>query len=115
MTTQFALDLRLARKKAGLVQSDTAHLLATDAARMSALEHGKRLPSLTEICTLSLIYGRSFESLFGEVMEAARHDLRDRLRTLPDKVRRTCGTFNRKASLDRMERRLTAEVLNHEA
>ena len=62
MSTEFALDLRLARKKSGLTQRDCAHLLNVHASKVSALEHGKQLPTLIEICTLSLIYGRSFEA-----------------------------------------------------
>ena len=115
MTTEFALDLRLARRKAGLTQRDTAHLLGLDPAKLSQLEHGRRLPTLTEICTLSLIYGRSFESLFAGIMEAARHDLLERLRTLPTTVRRCAATLNREASLARLERRLQAELAEHGA
>ena len=115
MTTEFALDLRLARRKAGLTQRDTAHLLGLDPAKLSQLEHGKRLPTLTEICTLSLIFGRSFESLFGETMEIARHDLRDRLKTIPSDVRRSAATMNREASLSRLGRQLKDQHADHGA
>ena len=115
MTTEFALDLRLARRKAGLTQRDTAHLLGLDPAKLSQLEHGKRLPTLTEICTLSLIFGRSFESLFCETMEIARHDLRDRLKTIPSDVRRSAATMNREASLSRLGRQLKDQHADHGA
>lgn len=113
MTTQFALDLRLARRKAGLTQREVAHLLALDPAKLSYLEHGKRLPSLIQICTLSLVFGRSFESLFGEIMQQIRHDLIERLQSIPPRFRRYAATLNRGASLSRLEHRLKAELADH--
>lgn len=115
MSTQFALDLRLARKKAGLTQRDAAHLLALDAARFSQLERGKRLPTLVEICTLSLIFGRSFESLFSTILESARTKLRDRLTWMPKNTRRSIATANRDVSLKGLDRRLAAELKDHDA
>ena len=109
MSSQFALDLRLARKKAGYTQDDVAHLLATHQTVVSALEHGKRRPSLTEIVELSLIYGRSFESLFAEVMAESKEHLSVRLSTLPPPGRNVSSTFNRPGSLARLKRRLEAE------
>lgn len=105
MSSEFALDLRLARRKAGLTQGDIAHLLARHQSFVSELEHGRRLPTIHEIVSLSLIYGRSFESLFATVMQEAKAGLRRQLRTLPDHVRQYAGTFNRAGSLERMRRR----------
>ena len=107
MSSQFALDLRLARKKAGYTQDDIAHLLATHQTVVSALEHGKRHPSVSEIVELSLIYGRSFESFFTEMMDECRQHLSARLSTLPAPGRKAMSTFNRPASLARLKRRLT--------
>ena len=45
MSTEFALDLRLARRKTGLTQRDIAHLLANQVTLVSELERGKRLPT----------------------------------------------------------------------
>ena len=95
MSSQFALDLRLARKKAGYTQDDLAHLLDTHQTVVSQLEHGKRRPSLSEIIDLSLIYGRSFESLFSEVMRERKLHLTNRLTTLPKPGRKSMSTFNR--------------------
>jgi transcriptional regulator with XRE-family HTH domain len=113
MTTQFALDLRLARRKAGLTQREVAHLLALDPAKLSYLEHGKRLPSLIQICTLSLIFGRSFESLFGKIMDQARHDLIEQLKSIPARFRCSAATLNREATLSKLERRLKAELADY--
>lgn len=113
MTTEFALDLSLARRKAGYVQSDIAHLLASHQSRVSDLEQGRKQPTLLEIVTLSLIYGRSFESLFSMIMADARQDLRKRLKTLPREVRDYVGTFNRSASIERLRDQLAAEDADH--
>lgn len=113
MTTEFALDLSLARRKAGYVQSDIAHLMASHQSRISDLEQGRVLPTLIEIVTLSLIYGRSFESLFSMIMDGARKDLKTRLKTLPKEVRSYVGTFNRAGSIDRLKDRLSEADNNH--
>jgi transcriptional regulator with XRE-family HTH domain len=110
MSSQFALDLRLARKKAGYTQDDLAHLLDTHQTVVSQLEHGKRRPSLTEVIDLSLVYGRSFESFFAEVMAERKKRLSVRLSTLPAPGRKAMSTFNRPSSLARMKRRLVGDL-----
>ncbi|WP_227287896.1 helix-turn-helix transcriptional regulator [Boseongicola sp. H5] len=112
MTTEFALDLRLARRKAGYTQGDMAHLLASHQSAVSDLELGKIRPSLEQIIELSLIYGRSFESLFGELMAERRKLLKKRLSCLPDLGKQTAHTFNRPASLERLKRRLAKPSKN---
>lgn len=94
MSTEFALDLRAARRKAGYTQDDVAHLLDHHQSRVSDLEQGRDRPTLKQIITLSLIYGRSFESLFEEVMIESRRDLSVRIACLPMASSRTAGTFN---------------------
>lgn len=113
MSTEFALDLRLARRKAGLTQRDVAHLLGSHQSAVSDLERGRTLPTLHQIVTLSLLYGRSFESLFSAVMRDARRGLRERLDTLPETVRSFAGTARRTHSLDRLRRRLDADNGDH--
>lgn len=106
MSTQFAQDLRLARKKSGFTQGDVAHLLAAQQSIVSDLEQGKISPNLEQIVELSLIYGRSFESFFAVVMDQCRKHLTLRLKNLPSHERQTAHTFNRPASLARLKRRL---------
>lgn len=113
MKTDFSLDLRTARRKAGFVQSDIAHLLASHQSRVSDLEQGRKLPTLMETVTLSLIFGRSFESLFSMIMRKARRDLKKRVRKLPKDTRDFAGTFNRASSIERLSDRLTAEEKEH--
>lgn len=110
MTTQFGLDLRLARRRAGYTQRDCAHLLAVHQSKFSAMETGRDLPTLEQICTLSLIYGRSFESLFAEVMARARESLSRRLRDMPQDTRKFSGTRFRARSLEKLAERLADEA-----
>ncbi|MEM7667907.1 MAG: helix-turn-helix transcriptional regulator [Pseudomonadota bacterium] len=112
MRTQFALDLRLARRKAGYTQGDVAHLLSIQQSTVSDLEKGKAPPTLEQIVELSLIYGRSFESFFSALMAERQTHLTRQLRTLPDLLKPTAETFNRASSLSQLERRL-AEIPHH--
>lgn len=107
MSSLFAQDLRLARRKSGYTQGDLAHLIGSHQASVSAMERGKRRPSLEVIIDLSLIYGRSFESLFDEIMKERRKILRKRLRDIPKDVPQTAATFNRSASLTRLRQSLS--------
>lgn len=106
MYTQFAQDLRLARRKAGYTQNDLAHLLAIQQAKVSALEQGTKRPSLEEIVDLSLVYGRSFESFFSSLLSERKTALQNRLERLPNLRRVTAHTYNRAGSLRRFKHRL---------
>jgi transcriptional regulator with XRE-family HTH domain len=114
MSKQFSHDLRLARRKAGLTQSDLAHLLGTSTKEVSALEMGRKLPSMPQLCELSLIYGRSFEPLFSELMSRGKIKIGQQLPSLPQSVRLHAGTFNRASSLIRLERRINQSDEDHE-
>ncbi|MEO9614414.1 MAG: helix-turn-helix transcriptional regulator [Nitratireductor sp.] len=109
MKNQFALDLTVARRKSGLTQADCAHLLGTSRSRVSQLESGKAVSSIRDICTLSLIYGRPFESLFGAVMERVTREIRDRLSNLPVAPKNWLGRFKRNNTLGRLAARLAAD------
>lgn len=106
MSTQFALDLRLARRKAGYTQRDVAHLLHTRISTISELENGHRQPTLSQIVTLSVVYGRSFESLFAVEMSNAEEAIRHRIVRMPLLTNQNAGTRNRSASIERLARRL---------
>lgn len=108
MTSQFAFDLRLARRKAGLTQSDCAHLLGVHQTRLSELERGRKEPTLRELCHLSIILNRRFEGLYAGLLEEARDMLRVRLMTLPRHARIYVPTFNRAHTLKRLQRDVEA-------
>ena len=106
MSNPFALDLKVARRKSGLTQQDCAHLLDVNIAKISFMEQGKTLPSVPEIWTLSLLYGKSFESLFGSMFEEANNALKDRLATSPAVSNRWLGRFIRQNTLNKLAARL---------
>lgn len=109
MSTQFGLDLRLARRKAGYTQADIAALLSTHQSTVSDLEGGELRPDLEQIVMLSLIYGRSFEDFFADVMKECTALLQDRVLRLPEEVRDTAHTFNRHRSITRLQNRLKSQ------
>ncbi len=113
MSTEFALDLKVARRKAGFTQNDLAHLLGSNQAHVSELERGLVMPALEQIVTLSIIYERSFESFYASLLKRARDHLRERIVRLPDGGRSYVGTFNRDASIERLARRLAEEYADH--
>jgi len=110
MSTQFSLDLRVARRRAGFTQGDIAHLLGAHQSLVSDLERGRVEPTLVQIVTLSLIFGRSFESHFASVMREARRDLLTRVRSLPEDAREYVGTHNRASSIERLRDRLESDA-----
>lgn len=109
MSTEFALDLKVARRKAGYTQNDLAHLLGSNQAHISELERGHILPTLEQIVTLSIIYGRSFEGLYANLLAKAREQLRMHIVGMPIGGRNYVGTFNRDRSIERLARRLAGE------
>lgn len=106
MSTQFSSDLRLARRKVGLTQRDVAHLLHTRISVICELEQGQRLPTLSHIVTLSIIFDRPFQSLFAAELKIAEDALRKRIVKMPAQPRRNASTRNRTASIERLARRL---------
>ena len=110
MKSEFNLDLKVARRKSGLTQDDCAHLLAIHSSKVSLLESGKALPSIRDIAALTVIYGRSFESLFQSIIVEVQHSLKERLRTMPASPQRWLLRFNRQHTLDTVADRL--EILD---
>ena len=108
MTNEFALDLKVARKKAGLTQADCAHLLSVDQARISLLERGKAKPSMRELGLFSVIFGRPFERLFSGLVVEAAHELSGRLSSVPTCPRHWPARLNRSHTLENLAERLAA-------
>lgn len=105
-----ALHLQVQRKKAGLLQSDLAHLLAIHPSRMSLFENGRSEPSLSEIAALSLIYGKPIENLLHDIFHDVVGNLISRLRTLPPVEQNCRGTFNRAHTLSQLAIRLETQT-----
>lgn len=115
MIKEFALDLKAARRNAGLTQADCAHLIGRYKSKISALEHGNTMPTIREICTLSLIYRKSFESLFGGLLSEVRAELSANLATLPDDDGNRIGSFNRQNTLAALADKLSNDTQQEHA
>jgi len=113
MHSSFAHDLKTARRRSGLSQQDCGHLLGIDQRRISKLETGQSLPTIPEICTLSLVYGRTFESLFGSVFANARTELKAGLATLPNRGKGWLPRFNRQSTINKIAARIEDNRINH--
>lgn len=106
MITEFALDLRHARRKSGLSQEEVAYLVAVNQATYSRFEHGTLTPTVEQLCLLALIYGRSFTSYFERITSAQKPALERRLDQLPPKDRPRVRIFNRARTLEKLRQRL---------
>ncbi len=78
------------------------------------MEAGTRTPSIHEICTLSLIYGRSFESLFSGIFREVRKRLNMRLPSLPVASGPVALRLNRQNTIKQLSRRLSEEREGYE-
>ena len=110
MSTQFAQDLRLARRRAGYTQGDVAHLLCANQSFVSELEKGSKSPDLEQIICLSLIYGRSFDDFFAGLLTTQQKRLQKRLTNLPELEKQTAHTFNRNHHLKQLRKRLESQI-----
>lgn len=106
MENTFVLDLKVARRESGLKQSDCAHLLGIGPTKMSAIEMGRLVPSVREVCALSFIYGKSFDSLFNSIFDEVKDDLCDRLNNMPEGSDDKLKNFNRSYTLNDLYERL---------
>jgi len=103
MNNTFASDLKNARCDSGLTQQDCAHLLGVSTARISSFENGQKVPGLRDICAFSLLFGRSFESLFNDIFDEVKAHMNASFDNLPDG---SDDHFERQASLNRLYERL---------
>ncbi len=111
MFTQFAHDLRTARRKAGLTIKDVSTLLVISDEEVSALETGEQPPSLLETCKLSLIYNRSFVSLYEEIRKIAKQELFQQMPSLPSSAGdNDIINFNRDNTFKRLHGQLIGDL-----
>jgi transcriptional regulator with XRE-family HTH domain len=108
MNSDFALDLKVQRRKAGLSQRDVAHLLGAHPTKVSLLETGRLSPNLTDLALLSLVFGKTMEEYFVPFVKAAREALLHALPSMPDAPKRWLSRFNRQYTLDQLADRLQA-------
>ena len=112
MQNEFNLDLKVSRRKAGLTQRDEAHLLDIHPSKVSLMESGKALPNIRDVAALTVIYGRSFESLFQPIVREVQLNVKEHLTNMPASPQRWLLRFNRQHTLDTVAERL--EVIDDE-
>lgn len=76
MISQTHSGLRLARKRLGLSQKQLGFLLGEDQALIVRYEQGKRVPSVTSLIRLSLLFDQPIEHLLLDVWNEQSEDLR---------------------------------------
>ena len=108
MKTNYALELKVARRRSGLSQQDVAHLLDISRVRVSKLECRIAVPTPDELTTFALIYSSSFLTLGGVVMPVLFRGLRDRLNTFPNFDNYASGTSRKATTLQTLTKRLAA-------
>lgn len=108
MYHEFILELQSMRQKSGLSQEDCAHLMGISPTVFGRLERGDRAPNVEEICTLQLLFGKTFESFYGECVGDARARLRANLQSIPMIPALACDRLTREAFLERLADRLEA-------
>lgn len=113
METNYALDLKVARRRSGLSQKDVSHLLGISRVRVSKLECGIAKPTPDELTTFSLIYSRSFLTIGGAVMPVLFRTLRDRLDTFPNRDSYAKGRSPKSQTLNTLSKRLVAPSYNN--
>jgi transcriptional regulator with XRE-family HTH domain len=98
--------LEVMRNKSGLSQRDIAHLLGIKQSRVSLIEKGGALPTLRQLCKLSLIFGKPPESLLESTITLSHKALAQRLPTLPRCCLRVGRLRNRQHTLNALAARL---------
>ena len=111
MVYEFSLDLKVARRRSSLSQSDCAHLLGVDASRISKLESGKSTPSVVELALLCLIFNLPIGSIGQEIVLSILHDLQQRLASMPGCPENWPGRDTRVRTLNALSEKLKALAL----
>jgi len=89
-------------------------LLELSDEEVAALESGERLPSLLETCKLSLVYNRSFESLYGAIRKTAKQELFEQMPSLPSETSNKASSFNRDNSFKRLHGQLIGDLTGND-
>lgn len=103
MMSDFVLELRDVRHVSGLTQKDCAHLLSISEDQYNAIERGLREPDLKEIIGLSIMFGKSFESLFGHMMDEVRANIAACLEDIPKANKKWPHKEARRRTIARIE------------
>ncbi|EHK57088.1 helix-turn-helix domain-containing protein [Allomesorhizobium alhagi] len=100
MIYEYALDLKVARRKSGLSQADCGHLLGVDPSRISKLEAGKSAPTLVELSILCLVFNTPPNTLCDCILMSLASALNERLASMPECPDNWRDRFNRLGTLN---------------
>ena len=96
MKHHYAHNLKVQRFKAGLTQSDLAHLLGCSQSRVCQIEAGTKEPTVKETCSLCVIYNIPVTELYRVSTSSALQAMLRRMKSMPgcglnwrDRERRT--------------------------
>lgn len=95
-----ALDLKIARRRSGLSQSQVAHLLGVHRTRLSKLEKGRRPATAHELATLSVIFSLPLSELGRTSIHEIHGELRERLDHFPNLTNYTARPSKRADTLN---------------
>lgn len=95
-----------ARRKAGLSQADCAHLLGVSQSHISRLELGRAAPSVTDLCGVAVLFGRTMEFLVEPLFKDRAMTIRQRLFDLPEPRMGWLTQFTRTNALRNLEARV---------
>ena len=108
MFDEFQSDLRIVRERSGLTQAEAGHLIGTGPDTLGKIERGERMPSLKEMLGLSILFGKSFESFFEEILALVRAEMAEALSSLPG-VAEVADGSDRADTLSTLAKRLDEE------
>ncbi|RWQ58822.1 helix-turn-helix transcriptional regulator [Mesorhizobium sp.] len=106
MIYEYALDLRVARRKSGLSQADCAHLLGVDPSRLSKLEAGKSTPSIYELSLLCLVFNTPASTVHDRILVSMAMTLGERLASMPTCPANWLNQYNRSSTLNTLAQKL---------
>ncbi|MEW9921139.1 helix-turn-helix domain-containing protein [Marimonas sp. MJW-29] len=102
----FSQCLAEARRKAGLSQEDCAHLLGVSQSHISRLELGRAVPSVSDLCGVAVLFGRTMEVLVEPLFKDRAATIRERLFDLPEPRLKWLTRFARHNALRSLEARV---------
>lgn len=95
-----------ARRKASLSQADCAHLLGVSQSHISRLELGHAAPSVTDLCGVAVLFGRTMEFMVEPLFKDRAMTIRERLYDLPEPRVGWLARFTRTNALRNLEVRV---------
>jgi len=101
------IDLKVSRRESGLLQEDLAHLLGTTQPRISRLEQGVSVLTITELVKLTIIFNKPPIELFRLLTARAEQELFKQLSCMSGESMNTHDAEARQRTLSNLSHRLS--------